>query len=608
MRDDTQNRTSRKVGYRLLMIAVTILLSLAFSGPPTAQALEVVSWVDGRFYFQYDGVDVGSWRHNVPSTGEIAYCLNANIDPPTGDCPISFEPSDGLCNLLLHGFPAIQSYGTLDSDEWRMSTQMAIWIAMGQKDRSSLTAEDDELLTAVDYLLTEYDEGTSDPLCVDGPIGDEAVPMVFENDDSLWRCGPYTARCDINVSSIDTVIGAAPNGSFIGDSHGNAKVGLANGESFFLYIPTRKVSADTYSEDRLGATFNVTAQGLKPAYVCWKSAESGYQNMVVASVTPTSVSVPLAIEWGEVVVTKTSEDGLGLSREFLLSGPSGALPFKTDENGFWHSGALQSGTYTVTEIDTPARYMPPKPLSVEITAGSTASCTFPNTLKRGSIELTKKSWITDDATIFSFLVESIDAGYRETVNLKADEPFVIDGLLCGTYTITEIGVDETKYIKAGAISVKLTDETFAQMQNVLIENNEAMPRIVIEKFAEDTSDVGGTTFEVTNDRGWRETVTIASGKSSVEITLPTKGWYTVKEIEVASRYLIPGTQTVEATTGCVYTLTFENHLRPDVIPKLGDDSVLSLVGFVLLLSAAYVILGALLLRRRKTHCVGKHTR
>ncbi|NTU88714.1 MAG: Cys-Gln thioester bond-forming surface protein [Actinobacteria bacterium] len=605
---DTQDRTSMKVWYRFLPIVVMILLAFTFSVPPTARALEIVSWVDGRFYFQHGGIDVGSWRHTVPSTGEIAYCLNANIDPPVGDCPIPFQPSDGLCNLLLHGFPATQRYGSLDSDEWRMSTQMAIWIAMGQKDRTRLTAQDSELLAAVDYLLADYAKGTGEQLCIDSPSGHEALPEVFDADDSLWRCGPYAVRCDSGVSSIDATIAVAPEGSFIGDSHGNAKRNLISGESFYLYMPALKVADSSRVEHQPSATFNVTALGIKPAYVCWRSVESGFQNMVVASVTPEPVSVPLSVEWGELVVTKTSEDGIDLAREFLLSGPSGDIPFRTDENGSWHSGALPSGTYTVTELDTPARYTPTEPLCIEVVAGTTTTCTFSNTLKRGSIELTKKSWIEGDATSFTFLIESITSGYRETVHLRADEPLIIDDLLCGTYTITEIDVDETTYIESEPICVELTNDTVAQVHKVLIENKEAMPKIFIEKIAEDTTDVGGTAFEVSSDKGWCEIVTIPDGKSSVEVALPTKGCYTVKEIDVDSRYLTPGTQTIEATRGSVYTLTFENRLKPDTIPKLGDDSALSLVGFILLLSAAYIVLGSLLVRRREARCIEKRIR
>lgn len=105
------------------------------------------------------------------------------------------------------------------------------------------------------------------------------------------------------------------------------------------------------------------------------------------------------INYGELIIQKTSEDGKksGFTFKVTRDTDNWSVTVKTDDNGTAKISELpvfRGGTstliqYTVTEINTPSSYRQPKPQTITLTAKSSVTVQFENTLIRGTLEICK---------------------------------------------------------------------------------------------------------------------------------------------------------------------------------------------------------------------------
>ena len=98
----------------------------------------------------------------------------------------------------------------------------------------------------------------------------------------------------------------------------------------------------------------------------------------------------LEVKTGSMKLIKTSEDGQVAGINFTITGEGYSATKTTNEAGEIDISDLNPGVYTVTEqsID---KYEPQATQRVTIVGGQTATVTFNNVLKRGSLEVTKTS-------------------------------------------------------------------------------------------------------------------------------------------------------------------------------------------------------------------------
>ena len=116
----------------------------------------------------------------------------------------------------------------------------------------------------------------------------------------------------------------------------------------------------------------------------------GKQTMVSGASDPVYFYLKIDTEtYGTGQIKKTSEDGVVSGISFNISGNGVNKPVTTGADGTVDV-QLMPGVYTVTEqsID---RYEPQSVQRVTIVSGHTATVTFNNTLKRGSLEIIKNS-------------------------------------------------------------------------------------------------------------------------------------------------------------------------------------------------------------------------
>ena len=154
----------------------------------------------------------------------------------------------------------------------------------------------------------------------------------------------------------------------------------------------------TYSDPGKAVTITATRLGsFRKGLVVWTDGtfdpDGGTQDMVsfAESVSdPVSGSFTVKLGTGTMKLYKTSEDDHVAGITFTITGNGKTYTVTTDEKGEIILKDLTPGTYTVTE-QSHDLYEPQESKSVTIVIGETATVNFSNTLRRGSLEVTKTS-------------------------------------------------------------------------------------------------------------------------------------------------------------------------------------------------------------------------
>lgn len=121
--------------------------------------------------------------------------------------------------------------------------------------------------------------------------------------------------------------------------------------------------------------------------------DGGIQDLVTFSETVSDTLygyLNVKVSYGSAKIVKTSEDGKIEGISFTIEGNGINQTVKTDSKGEFQIDNLSPGVYTVTE-QSYDRYEPQQVQRVTVIAGQTATVTFNNTLKRGSLEVVKTS-------------------------------------------------------------------------------------------------------------------------------------------------------------------------------------------------------------------------
>lgn len=325
----------------------------------------------------------------------------------------------------------------------------------------------------------------------------------------------------------------------------------------------------------------------------------------------------LEVKTGNMKLIKTSEDGKVEGISFTITGEGYNATKTTNAAGEIDITDLNPGVYTVTEqsID---KYEPQATQRVTIVSGQTATVTFNNVLKRGTLEVTKTSEdgltegmtfhlsgtslsglpvdeyaVTDSTGVARFENVLIGTGYvLEEVDTNGNKELDEGDELLGKMEETSTGIYEMTHIEYGGVFVK---ETKAPEGFLLDENayyveitehgkiyeveNEAGKGFVnaaqtgslrIEKTSSDGK-VEGFSFRVTGANGYDQTFkTDKNGEIHIEGL--RVGDYTVSEVSdgASASYVLPADKTVTILADKTTVAQMHNELRDT--PKTGDDS------------------------------------
>ena len=163
-------------------------------------------------------------------------------------------------------------------------------------------------------------------------------------------------------------------------------------------------------------------------YVYFDFESGSIQNLMFSNyVDPHSFSLNVNIEFGNLKISKISEDEIIKNIPFTVKGNGKTYNITTDDKGNAELKNIPVGTYQVYEGDI-LRYVKQAVKSVTVTDGNTANVSFRNELKKGDIKIQKNS---EDKIVkdFTFKVTGSD-GSTYSAKINGD----------GIATITDVPV------------------------------------------------------------------------------------------------------------------------------------------------------------------------
>ena len=262
-------------------------------------------------------------------------------------------------------------------------------------------------------------------------------------------------------------------------------------------------------------------------------------------------------------IVKTSEDGVVGNIKFTVTGPNNfSTTVTTNSNGELIVPDLTPGTYTVTEENL-AHYVPTQSQSVKVESGKTATVSFSNVLKRGSLTVSKTSEDGLNQGVKFHLYGTSLSGADVNEYAVTDNSGVahFNNLPIGSsYTVEEVET-AIRYVVPDKQTVAIE---WNKVNNIGFNNVLKRGSLTVTKTCEDGLNEGikfhlyGTSLSgiAVNDYA----VTDNTGVARFNNILIGSG-YTIEEVDTAIRYVIPDNQTTTIEWNKVTNNDFNNVLK-----------------------------------------------
>lgn len=334
-----------------------------------------------------------------------------------------------------------------------------------------------------------------------------------------------------------------------------------SGISFSVSGNKLTVTANTAPSGKVSITATKTGS-VRKGVVVWSDGVitpgSGIQDLSTYSAEvndPVKGYLNIKVSLGSAKIVKTSEDGKVSGITFTITGNGVNKTVTTGANGEIKIDNLSPGTYTVTEV-VEDRYEPQTAKTVTVVSGQTATVSFNNTLKRGDLKIVKTS---EDGIVSGIPFVVSGNGITKNVTTDANGEIKIEGLLPGTYTVTEQHKDYYEPQASQTVTVEYDKTATVSFDNVLKRGD-----LTVTKTAEDGL-TEGIKFRLTgtSDSGVKIDVTAtvdSSGKAYFKDILIGSG-YVLEEVDTALKYIVPDSQDVEIEWAKVATAEVYNELK-----------------------------------------------
>lgn len=289
-------------------------------------------------------------------------------------------------------------------------------------------------------------------------------------------------------------------------------------------------------------------------YVYFEFDKGAIQNLMFSKqADPQTFKFNIDVEFGNIKITKTSEDNIVKGMVFTVKGNGKTYTMTTDANGTAELNNIPVGTYTISETDI-VRYVKQTEKTVTVSDGKTANVSFNNILKKFRVTVTKsdieKGHAQGDAKL-SGAVYGIYKGEQLVDTYTTDEnaSFTTKYYICDDdWTIKEIKASEgynldTTIYKIGAEPKNYTVE-YNDCSNT-VKEQVIKGNIAIIKHTDD----GSTQIE-TAEKGAEFQIYLKSAGSFVNADKDERDTIVCDEDGFASSKLLPyGVYTVHQTKG-----------------------------------------------------------
>ena len=289
-------------------------------------------------------------------------------------------------------------------------------------------------------------------------------------------------------------------------------------------------------------------------YVYFDFDNGNIQNLMFSKqADPQFFSFNINVEFGNLKITKTSEDNIVKGMVFTVKGNGKTYTMTTDANGTAELNNIPVGTYTISENNI-IRYVKQTDKTITVSDEKTANVSFNNILKKFRVTVTKSDIEEGHAQGDAKLSGAVYGIYKgeqlvDTYTTDENASFTTKYYVCDDdWTIREITASEgylldTRVNKVGAepklYTVEYNDTANAVTEQVIKGN------IAIIKHTDD----GSTQIE-TAEKGAKFQIYLKSAGSFVNADKDEKDTIVCDEDGFASSKLLPyGVYTVHQTKG-----------------------------------------------------------
>ena len=299
--------------------------------------------------------------------------------------------------------------------------------------------------------------------------------------------------------------------------------------------------------------------------ITWTDGEYGPDSTSQDTVTyaqsvndPVKGYLKLTVSFGGTKIIKTSEDGIVEGISFNISGEGINQTVTTGKNGEIQIDNLAPGIYTITE-QTYDQYTPQDTQRVTVVSGQVATVTFNNTLKRGSLAVTKNAEDGLNEGITFHLYGTSLSG------LTVDEYAVTDSngianfnnvLIGSGYTLEEVDTSE-KYVipDSQTASIEWNTVTNKSFSNILKKWNVTVTKSDASTgTAQGDASLAGAQYGVYKGDQLIDTYTTdANGQFTTGYYVCGNDW-TIREIAPSEGYLLDNTSYPVGADAKKYTV------------------------------------------------------
>lgn len=306
-------------------------------------------------------------------------------------------------------------------------------------------------------------------------------------------------------------------------------------------------------------------------YVYFDFENGSIQNLMFSNqADPQFFSVNVNIEFGNLKISKSSEDEIIKNISFTVKGNGKTYNLTTDANGNAELKNIPVGTYQVYEGDI-LRYVKQAVKSVTVTDGDTATVSFKNELKKGNIKIQKNS---EDSIVkdFTFKVTGSDgSSYNTTTNANGiatitDVPVYDSSNNKIVYTVQETNVP-VRYITPDNQTVTLeADKTSTvTFNNILKKFRVQVTKTDVEKgHAQGDAKLSGAVYGIYKGNQLIDTYTTDDNASfTTQYYICDTDW-TIKEISASEGYLVNDKVYKVGAEPALFTVEL-NNINLDVV-------------------------------------------
>ena len=365
----------------------------------------------------------------------------------------------------------------------------------------------------------------------------------FNNSTKSINLGSSATLTDSNgVFKYYPTFNKTINGVTFKHTNGENKLNISVADNCSTHsVNFRSASHGIYMNIPSGSGYNKNTMN----YVYFEFDSGNVQDLIFSNyVDPQFFSININIEFGNLKISKSSEDEIIKNIPFTVKGNGKTYNIKTDANGNAELKNIPVGTYQIYEGDI-LRYVKQAVKSVTVTNGNTANVSFKNELKKGNIKIQKNS---EDKIVrdFTFKVNGSDGStYSAKTNgdgiaTITDVPVYDSNNQKIVYTVQETNIP-VRYVTPDGQTVTLeADKTSTvTFNNILKKFRVTVVKSDIEKGkAQGDAKLSGAKYGIFKGEQLIDTYfTDENASFTTDYYICDTDW-TIREIESSEGYLV----------------------------------------------------------------------